>query len=89
MKTLRNYKHIRKKPQIWGFSLNSFYCFLGIVCISVFYLASDFTWKKLIIALVFDGVGLIITKLVVGNEKFERYFFDQKFPEEISDLTKK
>lgn len=88
MKEIRNYKNIRRKPQIHGFSPNAFYLFIAIACISLLTLTSGFSWIKIICILIINALSIIFTKLVMSNDHLMKKLFNEKFPKEISPLTR-
>lgn len=89
MKEIRNYKNIRRKPEIHGFTPNAFYLFLAIAGVSLLTLTTGFSWIKIICILVVNGLSLVFTKLVISNESLMNKLFNEKFPTEISSLTRK
>lgn len=88
MKEIRNYKNIRREPQIHGFSPNAFYLFIAALLVSLMVLTTGFSWIKVICILVFNAINLVFTKLIMSNENFIRKFLNEKFPKEISPLTR-
>lgn len=88
MKEIRNYKNIRRKPQIHGFSPNAFYLFIGIAGISLMTLTTGFSWVNIICILIINALNLVFTKLVMSNNHLMKKLFNEKFPKEISSLTK-
>lgn len=88
MKEIRNYKNIRRKPQIHGFSPNAFYLFVGIAGVSLMTLTTGFSWIKIIIILIINALSLVFTKLIVSNDQLMKKLFNEKFPKELSSLTK-
>lgn len=88
MKEIRNYKNIRRKPQIHGFSPNAFYLFIAIVGISLLILTTGFSWIKIICILIINALSLVFTKLVMSNDHLMKKIFNEKFPKEISPLTR-
>lgn len=89
MKEIRNYKNIRRKPEIHGFSPNAFYLFVVIAGVSLLTLTAGFSWVKIICILIINSLSLVFTKLVVSNEQLMKKIFNEKFPKEISSLTRK
>lgn len=89
MKEIRNYKNIRRKPTIYGFTPNAFYIFTGLTLLSLLTLSSGFSFRKLIGVLVFIVIVYILTKLVLSNDKLLKKLLDEKFPLEISHLTRR
>ena len=88
MKEIRNYKNIRRKPQIHGFSPNAFYLFIGVAGISLMTLTTGFSWVKIICILIINALNLVFTKLVMSNDHLMKTIFNEKFPKEISALTR-
>lgn len=88
MKEIRNYKHIRKKPEVHGLSINSFYLFSAIFIISILSLTTGFTIKKAIIVGIINAINLAVNKLILSNDKLLKRMLDEKFPSEISHLTR-
>jgi len=88
MKEIRNYKNIRRKPQIHGFSPNAFYLFIAVAGISLMTLTTGFSWIKIISILIINGLSLVFTKLVMSNDHLMKKLFNEKFPKEISPLTR-
>jgi len=88
MKEIRNYKNIRRKPQIHGFSPNAFYLFIGIAGICLMTLTTGFSWVKIICILIINALNLVFTKLVMSNDLIMKKLFNEKFPKEISPLTR-
>lgn len=88
MKEIRNYKNIRRKPQIHGFSPNAFYLFIGIAGISLMTLTTGFSWVKIICILIINALNLVFTKLIMSNNHLMKKLFNEKFPKEISSLTR-
>jgi len=89
MKEIRNYKNIRRKPEIHGFSPNAFYLFLAIAGVSLLTLTTGFSWMKIIFILIINGLSLVFTKLVMSNDRLMKKLLNEKFPTEISSLTRK
>lgn len=89
MKEIRNYKNIRRKPQIHGFSPIAFYIFTAGLLLSLLTLSGGFTFAKLVGILIFNAISYIITRLVISNDILMKKLLDEKFPKEISHLTRK
>lgn len=87
MKKIRNYKNIRRKPQIWGFTPTGFYIFIAVASITLFSFAISFSFMQLIVVLIINVMSLIATRLLISNEQLVQKFLNEKFPSEISDLT--
>lgn len=89
MKEIRNYKNIRRKPQIMGFSPNGFYIFMGVLLISLFVFSTGFSFKKAMLVVGINFISAIITKIFISNKDLIRKIVDEKFPKEISSVTRK
>lgn len=72
-----------------GFTPNSFIVFVIIFCFSLLIFLIKMSWGTLIFFFITNFISLIVTKLLIGNDIFMRKFIDEKFPKEISALTKK
>lgn len=88
MKEIRNYKNIRRKPELFGFSPNAFYLFVGVLAVSLMTLTTGFSWLKILIIICINVINLIFTKLIVSNDHLMRKVFNEKFPSQISALTR-
>lgn len=88
MKEIRNYKNIRRKPQIHGFTPNAFYLFIAIAGLSLMVLITGFSWIKIVCILIINSLSLIFTKLIMSNDQLLKKFLNDKFPTEISSLTR-
>lgn len=74
---------------ILGFTPNTFYIFSGFLLLSMSIFLAGITMIKIIVWLVINFISLVLTKLVLSNNDFMRRFIDEKFPKELSSLTKK
>jgi hypothetical protein len=90
MKELQTHKSIRKKVEVWGFAPIPFPDLFGVAVISVLGFMADLSWNTFIIFLliIVNGVSFIINKVILSNENFLRNILNEKFPNEITDLTK-
>ena len=88
MKEIRNYKNIRRKPEIYGFTPNGFYTFVAVAILSLAIFFGGFTLFKLIIVAIINGISIVFTKLIMSNDNLLKRLFNEKFPKEISSLTK-
>ncbi len=89
MKEIRNYKNIRRKPKIFGFTPMSFIIFCMVALLSLSLFLVGFSWVKLLIVIFINFISLIVNRIVMGEDNPVSSMFDEKFPEEISSLTKK
>lgn len=88
MKEIRNYKNIRRKPYVYGFTVNGFLIFIGIAVCALFAFATGFTINKIIIVAVVISLDYIVCKLIISNPTMLDRLFNEKFPKEITDLTR-
>ncbi|UTG66818.1 hypothetical protein J2O02_18300 (plasmid) [Elizabethkingia anophelis] len=88
MKEIRNYKNIRRKPYIWGFSYNNFLIFSAVSLLSTFILFSGITIVKCIVVATIILIAYILLKIVFSDNILDK-LFNEKFPKQINDLTKK
>ncbi|HAY3536863.1 hypothetical protein KRE40_18570 [Elizabethkingia meningoseptica] len=88
MKELQTHKSIRKKVEVWGFAPIPFLIFFGIAVFSALGFMADLSWNAFIICLIINGVSFIINKVILSNESFLKNMLNEKFPNEITDLTK-
>ena len=88
MKELQTHKSIRKKVEVWGFAPIPFLIFVGVAVFSTLGFMAEFSWNTFIICLIINGVSFIINKVILSNESFLKNVLNEKFPNEITDLTK-
>lgn len=74
---------------ILGFTPNTFYIFSSFLLLSMSIFLSGINMIKILIWLVINFISLVLTKIVLSNNDFMRKFMDEKFPKELSSLTKK
>lgn len=89
MKEIRNYKNLRSQPYIYGFSPTGFYVFVGIGLLTLFSFTTGFSIIKIIIVAGINLISFIYTKYFMNDNALTKYLLNDKFPKEISDLTKK
>jgi hypothetical protein len=89
MKEIRNFRNIRRKPQLFGFTYNNFLIFCAIALLGSFILFNGITFKKIIIYAIILLIGFIATRYLIGAESLLNKAMNEKFPKEINDFTKK
>lgn len=89
MKEIRNFRNIRRKPELFGFTYNNFLIFCGIALFGSFILFSGITINKLLIYGVILLIGFIATRYLIGAESLLTKTLNEKFPKEINDFSKK
>jgi hypothetical protein len=82
---LKNYKNIRQKPYIYGFSVKGFFFAVGGSILSLLVLITGFNLVKIIIA----GLGVLISYLVgrilLTDSEFLNKLIDNKLPKKHSE----
>lgn len=81
---MKNYRHIRKNPYIYGFSITGFFVFLIISVLLLISFTLGITLTKFIIILFLIGLTYGICKYVVSDEKLLSKAFDLKLPKKYS-----
>jgi len=82
---MKNYKKIRQKPYIYGFSVVGFFTFAigGIAGLISFMGGISIT--KVIVVLIFLGVLFLVSKYVISDKERIAKFFDNKLPKKYSE----
>ncbi|PXW07097.1 hypothetical protein C8D70_12312 [Chryseobacterium sp. CBTAP 102] len=88
MKSLETHKNIRKEVEVWGFAPTPFLIFAGIGLCSALIVVSDFSFRSFIIVLIINAISYVINKIILSNKDIMKSFLYEKFPKEITDLTK-
>ncbi|MFK7102224.1 hypothetical protein V3471_14740 [Flavobacterium oreochromis] len=81
---MKNYKKIRQKPYIYGFSVLGFFIFAIGGIIGIASMMAGFSFVKLIVCLFILLTSFSIGK-VVSNEELMNKFLDNKLPNKYSD----
>ena len=84
MRKIKNYKHFRKEPSIWGMSVKAFMVFIIIVICSLMSLTTGVTIPKLIVILLIIGVSYLICVSLLSNRGLFSSLSDEKLPKKIS-----
>lgn len=84
MRKIKNYKHFRKEPSIWGMNVKAFMVFIIIVICSLMSLATGVTIPKLIVILLIIGVSYLICVSLLSNRGLFSSLSDEKLPKKIS-----
>ena len=87
MKEIRNYKNIRRKPEIYGFTPNGFYTFVAIAILSLAIFFGGFTLFKLIIVAIINGISIVFTKLIMSNDNLLKRLFNENWKNVIIELS--
>jgi hypothetical protein len=88
MKELKTHKDMRGSVSVHGFKPIAFAVFLVVGVFSIIALFGDFSYKSVLVTIGINTVSFIITKIVISNEAFSKGKLNEKFPKEITDLTK-
>jgi hypothetical protein len=82
---MKNYKNIRQKPYIYGFSVVGFFSFaIGGICALMSFM-SGFSFLKIITVIIFIGLLYIFSKYILSNKEFASRIFDNKLPNKYSE----
>lgn len=84
MRKIKNYKHFRKEPSIWGMNVKAFMVFIIIVICSLMSLTTGVTISKLIVILLIIGVSYLICVSLLSNRGLFSSLSDEKLPKKIS-----
>ncbi len=84
MRKIKNYKHFRKEPSIWGMNVKAFIVFIIIVICSLMSLTTGVTIPKLIVILLIIGVSYLICVSLLSNRGLFSSLSDEKLPKKIS-----
>lgn len=88
MKELKTHKNIRREVEIWGFKPLPFMIFLAVILFSGFGFLADASLNNAIYLLVANVISFVVTKIIMSNDSLTKSVRDEKFPKEITDLTK-
>ncbi len=91
MKELNNYKKIRVKPYLYGFTFKSITSAIGITILATFIMFANMEINKvkLLIWVLIIVVNIVINRYILGEVNYLEKIFQNKFPKELTDLTKK
>jgi len=81
---MKNYRHIRKKPYIYGFSITGFFVFLTISVGLLISFTLGITLIKFIIIAFVIALSYILCRYVLSDEKLLSKAFDKKLPKRYS-----
>lgn len=82
---MKNYKNIRRKPYIYGFTITGFFTFaIGGICLILSFM-NGFTFNKLVIVLILLFILFLISKYILSNPAFISKILDNKLPKKYSE----
>ena len=84
MRTIKNFRHFRKVPTIWGMSVKPFFIFVVILIASLMTLSSGVTVTKLIGIGFVVGVTYIICVSILSKKGLFSQLSDEKLPKKSS-----
>ena len=84
MRTIKNFRHFRKEPTIWGMSVKPFLIFVVILIASLMTLSSGVTVTKLIGIGFVVGVTYIICVSILSKKGLFSQLSDEKLPKKSS-----
>lgn len=86
MKEVNNYKNIRRKPYIYGFSTTNAIVFFIISIILILTIVFGFSFKKLMTISIIGSINYLLCK-GLSNGTLLNKLFDKPLPKEISNLS--
>lgn len=84
MRKIKNYKHFRKEPSIWGMNVKAFMVFIIVVICSLMTLTTGVSIPKLIVLLLIIGVSYLVCVSLLSNKGLFSNLSDEKLPNKIS-----
>lgn len=84
MRTIKNFRHFRKEPTIWGMRVKPFFIFVVILIASLMTLSSGVTITKLIGIGFVVGVAYIICVSILSKKGLFSQLSDEKLPKKSS-----
>ena len=82
---LVNYKNIRQKPYIYGFSVKGFFFAVGGSIISLLILITGFSLIKIIIAGIGIFISYIVGRVFLTDSELLNKLIDNKLPKKHSE----
>lgn len=86
MREVNNYKNIRRKPYIYGFSTTNAIVFFIISIVLVLTIVFGFSFTKLLVILIIESINYLVCK-GLSNGTLLNKLFDKPQPKEISNLS--
>lgn len=84
MRKIKNYKHFRKEPSIWGMNVKAFMVFIIVVICSLMTLTTGVSITKLIVLLLIIGISYLVCVSLLSNIGLFSSVSDEKLPNKIS-----
>ena len=84
MRMIKNFRHFRKEPTIWGMGVKPFFLFVVILIASLMTLSSGVTVTKLIGIAFIVGVTYIVCVSILTKKGLFSQLSDEKLPKNIS-----
>jgi len=84
MRKIKNYKHFRKEPSIWGMNVKAFVVFIIIVICCLMTLTTGVSIPKLVILLTIIGVSYLVCVSLLSNRGLFSSLSNEKLPNKIS-----
>lgn len=84
MKKVKNYRHFRKEPSIWGMNVKAFIVFIIIVICSLMTLTTGVSISKLVVLLLIIGISYLVCVSLLSNKGLFASLSDEKLPNKIS-----
>ena len=84
MRTIKNFRHFRKEPMIWGMGVKPFFLFVIILISSLMTLSNGVTLTKLIGIGLIVGITYIVCVSILTKKGLFSQISDEKLPKNIS-----
>jgi len=82
---VKNYKNIRRKPYLYGFTVKAFFAFVIGIIIGLFTFSTGFSFGKFGLFLIWSLLLYAVCKYVFSNDNIVNRFLDNKLPTSYSD----
>ena len=82
---MKNYKNIRQKPYIYGFTVVGFFTFAIGGIMGFLSLLGGFSFFKLVGIGIYTGVLFLVSKYVISNKELINKFFDKTLQNKYSE----
>lgn len=84
MKKIKNFKHFRKEPSIWGMNVKAFMIFIIITICCLMTMTTGVSVVKLIVILTIVGVSYLFCVSILSKKGLFNALSDEKLPTKIS-----
>lgn len=91
MRQINNYKKIRVKPYLYGFTFKSLNYVIGITIVLTLLLFGNMEMSSTRIGLwvILQLINILVNRYILGDANILEKLGQKKLPDELTDLTKK